>query len=354
MVALLIILIALFFIGALLSKSTYNSQKKYSGISLADVDLMDGHDFEHYCADLLRYAGFTDITVTRGSGDQGADIIAYKDGEKYAIQCKRQNKSLGNKPIQEVFAGKAFYGCTSAAVMTNRDFTQGAIQAARATGVLLWDRDELCRLIDLKSSRNAPKKSALSKDKPYYSYLTIFIGIVFVLLMVIGCVSGIPKAENKKNDNSSTTEVESTNNKEEEKHLLLGENATFNKASFTVNNIMFARHFGNLKYLDMAENGFLYCDVYVNIENTSSEPLSLTNESNSYDALLIVDHKEVYHQSYIEDDNFLFSHNELKPNEVLKNKAINFLVPADLQYSDQSIDIAIIASNGQSAVWTLR
>lgn len=111
-----------------------------------NIDQMDGHDFEYWCADLLRKSGFTRVEVTRGSGDQGVDIIAFKDGMKYAIQCKRYNKALSNKPIQEVHTGKTIYNCDVAAVMTNNYFTPSAKEAARATGVLLWDRTALQRM----------------------------------------------------------------------------------------------------------------------------------------------------------------------------------------------------------------
>ena len=49
---------------------------------------MDGLQFEHRCAELLRYRGFHKVTVTKGSGDQGVDILAKKNGIKYGIQCK--------------------------------------------------------------------------------------------------------------------------------------------------------------------------------------------------------------------------------------------------------------------------
>lgn len=108
---------------------------------LLTIDLMEGIDFEYWCADLLRKLSFSEVEVTRGSGDQGVDILATKDGVKYAVQCKCYTSNLGNKPIQEVHAGKAMYGCHVGAVMTNRYFTTGGRQLAEATGVLLWDRD---------------------------------------------------------------------------------------------------------------------------------------------------------------------------------------------------------------------
>lgn len=118
--------------------------------NLSIVDYMDGHDFEFWCADLLKNNGFLHVRVTQGSGDQGVDILAEKDGKKYAIQCKRYGKPIGNKPIQEVNTGRVIYGCDVAAVMTNQHFTRGAIDAAKAVGVLLWDRDTLAEMLQGK------------------------------------------------------------------------------------------------------------------------------------------------------------------------------------------------------------
>lgn len=116
--------------------------------SLARIDKMEGHEFERFTADLLRKLGYERVEVTPGSGDQGVDVIAVKDGKRYAIQCKRYSQKLGNKPVQEVFAGKTIYGCSVAVVLTNNYFTDGAKEAAKATGVELWDRDTLRRMLD--------------------------------------------------------------------------------------------------------------------------------------------------------------------------------------------------------------
>lgn len=111
------------------------------------IDLMEGHDFEYWCADLLRRSGFAEVEVTPGSGDQGVDVIAVKDGIRYAIQCKRYSSDLGNTPIQEVSAGKVLYRCQVGVVMTNQHFTAGAKELAEATGTLLWDRDKLSEML---------------------------------------------------------------------------------------------------------------------------------------------------------------------------------------------------------------
>lgn len=123
---------------------------RFGGIdaALLSVDLMSGSDFENYCAGILRRIGYYDVTVTPASGDQGVDIIATKDGVKYAIQCKCYSSDLGNTPVQEVLAGKKFYDCHVGVVLTNRFFTPGAKALATKVGVLLWNRDTLTSMIN--------------------------------------------------------------------------------------------------------------------------------------------------------------------------------------------------------------
>ena len=128
------------------TKSRAGNEKTKPTIEV--VDKMEGHQFEHFCADLLSKSGFTDVVVTKGSGDQGVDVVAVKDHIRYAIQCKCYSSTIGNTPVQEVSAGKQLYKCHVGVVLTNQYFTAGAKELAEATGVLLWDRDELQRMIE--------------------------------------------------------------------------------------------------------------------------------------------------------------------------------------------------------------
>lgn len=107
------------------------------------VDAMDGQSFELWCAALLQKLGYSKVQTTKASGDDGVDLLAEKEGIRYAIQCKCYSSNLGKSPIQEVNAGKAMpmYHCQIGVVMTNRHFTKGARELAEANGVLLWDRD---------------------------------------------------------------------------------------------------------------------------------------------------------------------------------------------------------------------
>ncbi|MFG6357292.1 MAG: restriction endonuclease [Acetatifactor sp.] len=113
-----------------------------------DMDLMEGHEFEHYCADLLRRAGFLEVEVTRGSGDYGVDILAELGGVTYAVQCKRYDGPVGVKAVQEVYAGRDYYDCMVGAVMTNQYFTRPAVEVARKLKILLWDRGYLESMLE--------------------------------------------------------------------------------------------------------------------------------------------------------------------------------------------------------------
>ena len=104
------------------------------------MDELEGHDFEYYCADLLKTHGFMEVEVTKGSGDFGVDILAQRDGISYAIQCKCYDKPIGVKAVQEVYAGRDYYDCMVGAVMTNQYFTAPAVELARKLKIMLWDR----------------------------------------------------------------------------------------------------------------------------------------------------------------------------------------------------------------------
>ena len=112
------------------------------------MDEMEGHDFEYFCADLLRKKGFLDVEVTKGSGDYGVDILAEKDGVTYAVQCKCYNAPIGVKAVQEAYAGRDYYDRMVGAVMTNQYFTSAAVAAAGKLKILLWDRGYVESMIE--------------------------------------------------------------------------------------------------------------------------------------------------------------------------------------------------------------
>jgi restriction system protein len=125
----------------------YRRHFMYRDLSLERIDEMDGFDFERFCAYLLKRNGYRHITVTQESGDQGVDIIATKDKVKYGIQCKRYNGFVGNRAVQEVWAGHEYYELDGAIVLTNSTFSDSAQELADELGVKLIDRDGFRKML---------------------------------------------------------------------------------------------------------------------------------------------------------------------------------------------------------------
>lgn len=133
-----------------------------------DFDNMEGHEFEHFCAKILEKNGFVNVTVTQGSGDDGIDVLAERDGITYGIQCKCYSSNVGNSAVQQAYSGIQIYKCDIGVVLTNRYFTESAKRTAQATKIKLWDRDKLEEFVknaDLKYNTNSsPAESIIDAN----------------------------------------------------------------------------------------------------------------------------------------------------------------------------------------------
>lgn len=108
-----------------------------------EIELMSGRDFELFIGNLFSSLGYINVMVTQSSHDFGADIIAEKDGVKFAIQCKRYTAPVGVSAVQEVIASKSLHDCHVACVLTNSTFTPAAKELAKKNLVILWDGNQL-------------------------------------------------------------------------------------------------------------------------------------------------------------------------------------------------------------------
>jgi len=109
------------------------------------LDNMSGIEFENFLAKLFEKMGY-DVSTTKNTGDQGADLIIIKDGLKTAVQAKRYNNKISNGAIQEVVAALKYYGVNNGMVITNSYFTQPAMKLAKINNIQLIDRDKLLEM----------------------------------------------------------------------------------------------------------------------------------------------------------------------------------------------------------------
>ena len=128
---------------------------------LLHISSRSGTEFEHYIAKVFRLLGYN-ATVLGGAGDQGVDLLLRKGGEVVAVQCKNYQRPVGNKPVQEVFAGKHHHKTNAAWVVAPAGFTEGAVTLARSTGVRLFDRGGITRLLQKAEEQRAEEEQAES------------------------------------------------------------------------------------------------------------------------------------------------------------------------------------------------
>ena len=110
----------------------------------------NGIEFEYWCAARIEKQGW-DARVTKESGDQGVDILATRDEIAVAIQCKRYGQPVGNKAVQEAFAGRIHYQAEMACVISTAGFTASARELAKSTGVILLDAESVLEFTNVMS-----------------------------------------------------------------------------------------------------------------------------------------------------------------------------------------------------------
>lgn len=108
---------------------------------LTPFDLMDDSEFEQVTALLLRRSGCTDVRVSGGARDLGADVTGtMADGGRVVVQCKwyAPDRPVGSPDVQR-FGGTclAVHGAAVALIATTSTFTQSAHEYANLTGIIL-------------------------------------------------------------------------------------------------------------------------------------------------------------------------------------------------------------------------
>ncbi|MFF1713570.1 restriction endonuclease [Streptomyces sp. NPDC058268] len=107
---------------------------------------MSADGFEQACADLLARDGFLRARRVGGSGDLGADVVAWDDDDKIVLQCKQYSGTVGSEAVQR-FNGTAVpeHHAKVAVIVALNGFTRPATDFARRHGIVLVGRPELKR-----------------------------------------------------------------------------------------------------------------------------------------------------------------------------------------------------------------
>lgn len=109
---------------------------------------LTAYEFEHFVARLLQEMGY-EADVTKRTGDYGVDIIAKKDKQIIAIQCKRYTETnlVGNRDIQRCLGSMHTINAKRSIFVTTSFYTKQALKQAEGCPIELWDKETFHELV---------------------------------------------------------------------------------------------------------------------------------------------------------------------------------------------------------------
>ncbi|MGK0189108.1 MAG: hypothetical protein ACI9R3_004925 [Verrucomicrobiales bacterium] len=107
---------------------------------------LTGLEFEHELARVLRLNGF-EAEVTRGSGDEGIDIILRKSGETIGVQCKNHHRPVGQPALRDFLGALVHMNADMGIFVASSGVTTPAKSFAKGKNIELWDLDYVLTLL---------------------------------------------------------------------------------------------------------------------------------------------------------------------------------------------------------------
>jgi hypothetical protein len=124
-----------------------------SSLTLGDMLEMDPRSFEEFTGRALESLGYTNVTRVGGSGDLAADLTATDpQGRSAIVQCKRYTpgSKVGSPALQSFIGMKEVHHRVDRGIfVTTADYSQEALDLAKAHNIVLIDGDDLVKIAAL-------------------------------------------------------------------------------------------------------------------------------------------------------------------------------------------------------------
>lgn len=111
-----------------------------------NINSLTPFEFENYVKNMFSLLGYQCILTDKYPSEYGADIIARKDQEVIAIQCKhsRVNAKFDAEAIRQLHTdAKTYYNATKLIAVTNTYFNMNAKNLAKIHGIEIIDQDSI-------------------------------------------------------------------------------------------------------------------------------------------------------------------------------------------------------------------
>jgi len=109
---------------------------------------MSPRQFEDAIAELFRRLGY-EVRQTPFSNDGGKDAIAWKDGKKFLVECKRfaANRSVGRRDIQILHSAVVDSNAEQGFYVTTGSYAHTAVAYAKSNNLKIYDRASIPWLV---------------------------------------------------------------------------------------------------------------------------------------------------------------------------------------------------------------
>jgi HJR/Mrr/RecB family endonuclease len=109
--------------------------------------LLKGVEFERELSRLYTDMGYS-VRLTKGSGDEGIDLILRKDNKEIIVQCKGHEKPIGVQAIRDLYGVMMHKGAECAVLACPVGFTDGVKTFAYGKPIKLLTAKELVEMAE--------------------------------------------------------------------------------------------------------------------------------------------------------------------------------------------------------------
>ncbi len=125
--------------------------------TMDDLLAMSPDDFERVIAEIFHTYGHQ-VEVLGGNGDHGVDVVVQTaQDEKWIVQCKRYNGSVGEPVVRDLYGTMVHEEAQQAYLITTGSFTRQAQEWISGKPIVLYDGENLLRLIRMTQSAKLRK-----------------------------------------------------------------------------------------------------------------------------------------------------------------------------------------------------
>jgi len=121
--------------------------RKYEYLQERYWKSLKGAEFESVLARLYTDMGYS-VHQTKGSGDEGIDLILRKDNKEIIVQCKGHEKPIGVGAIRDLYGVMMHSGAEGAVLACPVGFTDGVRKFANGKSIELLTAKELVEMAE--------------------------------------------------------------------------------------------------------------------------------------------------------------------------------------------------------------